>query len=95
MHNAAIGIPVPTEQTTEELFDQTMATNVRAPFFLTRASLPYIPEGGRVILISSIAARRFSFGMAQTAYAISKAAVEGMVRGWAVEVCGRLLSRSH
>lgn len=63
-----------------------MATNLRAPFFLTQKLLPYIPRGGRIILISSIAARRFSFGMHQTAYAISKAAVEALARNWAVEV---------
>ncbi|KAJ2979766.1 hypothetical protein NQ176_g3049 [Zarea fungicola] len=85
VHNAAIGGPVSTAQTTEELYDRIMDTNVRAPFFLTRTLLPYIPEGGRIILISSIAARRYTFGMAQTAYGASKAALEALARGWAVE----------
>lgn len=75
-----------TEDTTEQLYDDTMATNLRAPFFLTQTLLPYIPHGGRIILISSIAARRFSFGLHQTAYAISKAAIEALARNWAVEV---------
>lgn len=86
VHNAAFASPVSTEDTTEQVFDDTMVTNVRAPFFLTQTLLPYIPQGGRVILISSIAARRFSFGLNQTAYAISKAAVEALARNWAVEV---------
>ncbi|KAL7947654.1 NAD(P)-binding protein [Trichoderma barbatum] len=85
VHNAAIGSPVSTEDTTEKLYDDTMATNLRAPFFLTQKLLPYIPPGGRIILISSIAARRFSFGMQQTAYAVSKAAIEALARHWAVE----------
>ncbi|RFU78893.1 hypothetical protein TARUN_3332 [Trichoderma arundinaceum] len=85
VHNAGIGSPVSTEDTTETLYDDTMATNLRAPFFLTQTLLPYIPQGGRIILISSIAARRFSFGMHQTAYAISKAAIEALARNWAVE----------
>ncbi|KAM0452942.1 hypothetical protein ACHAPV_007447 [Trichoderma viride] len=85
VHNAAYASPVSTEDTTEQVFDDTMVTNVRAPFFLTQTLLPYIPQGGRVILISSIAARRFSFGLNQTAYAISKAAVEALARNWAVE----------
>ncbi|EHK21717.1 uncharacterized protein TRIVIDRAFT_53024 [Trichoderma virens Gv29-8] len=85
VHNAAVASPVSTENTTEELYDDTMATNLRAPFFLTQTLLPYIPRGGRIILISSIAARRFSFGMHQTAYAISKAAIEALARSWAVE----------
>lgn len=86
VHNAAYAAPISTEVTTEAIYDDTMATNVRAPFFLTQKLLPYIPSGGRIILISSIAARRFSFGMNQTAYAISKAAVEALARNWAVEV---------
>ncbi|KAM0263958.1 hypothetical protein ACHAQJ_000993 [Trichoderma viride] len=85
VHNAAVGSPVSTENTTEKLYDDTMTTNIRAPFFLTQTLLPYIPQGGRIILISSIAARRFSFGMHQTAYAISKAAIEALARNWAVE----------
>ncbi|KAL7928307.1 NAD(P)-binding protein [Trichoderma chlorosporum] len=85
VHNAAVGSPVSTQNTTEKLYDDTMATNVRAPFFLTQTLIPYIPRGGRIILISSIAARRFSFGMHQTAYAISKAAIEALARSWAVE----------
>lgn len=86
VHNAAFASPVATEDTTEQVFDDTMVTNVRAPFFLTQTLLPYIPRGGRIILISSIAARRFSFGLHQTAYAISKAAIEALARNWAVEV---------
>ncbi|KAL6872193.1 NAD(P)-binding protein [Trichoderma novae-zelandiae] len=85
VHNAAVALPVSTEDTSEQIYDDTMITNIRAPFFLTKALLPYIPRGGRIILISSIAARRFSFGMSQTAYAISKAAIEALARNWAVE----------
>ncbi|KAL7952473.1 NAD(P)-binding protein [Trichoderma compactum] len=85
VHNAAYAAPISTESTTEAIYEDTMATNLRAPFFLTQKLLPYIPRGGRIILISSIAARRFSFGMHQTAYAISKAAVEALARNWAVE----------
>jgi 3-oxoacyl-[acyl-carrier protein] reductase len=91
VHNAAFASPVSTEDTTEQVYDDTMITNVRAPFFLTQTLLPYIPQGGRIILISSIAARRFSFGLSQTAYAISKAAVEALARNWAVEVSMRTL----
>ncbi|EGR46206.1 uncharacterized protein TRIREDRAFT_66510 [Trichoderma reesei QM6a] len=85
VHNAAVAWPVSTEDTSEQLYDDTMITNIRAPFFLTKTMLPHIPRGGRIILISSIAARRFSFGMSQTAYAISKAAIEALARNWAVE----------
>ncbi|KAH0496037.1 hypothetical protein TgHK011_009555 [Trichoderma gracile] len=88
VHNAAVAWPVSTEETSEQLYDDTMITNIRAPFFLTKTMLPHIPCGGRIILISSIAARRFSFGMSQTAYAISKAAIEALARSWAVESRG-------
>ncbi|KAI5464255.1 hypothetical protein BGZ63DRAFT_439433 [Mariannaea sp. PMI_226] len=86
VHNAALGMAIATEKTTEKIYDDLMITNVRAPFFLTQSALPHIPHGGRIILISSIAARRFAFGgLNQTVYATSKAAVECLARNWAVE----------
>ena len=89
VHNAALGVAISTEKTTEQIYDDLMITNVRAPFFLTQAALPHIPKGGRIILISSIAARRFTFGgLLQPVYASSKAAVECLARNWAVEVGG-------
>jgi 3-oxoacyl-[acyl-carrier protein] reductase len=64
--------------TTPELYDTTFHNNVRAPFFLTQALLPRLRDGGRVINISSAAARLA--GADFIAYSMSKAAVDMFTR---------------
>ena len=68
-----------------ETFDELVNTNIRAPFFLTQACLPYIPRGGRIILLSSISARAPSPAVTVPLYAMTKAANEALARDWAVE----------
>ncbi|MCX5198704.1 SDR family oxidoreductase [Streptomyces sp. NBC_00249] len=57
VNNAGIGLPVPLGQVTEEDFDRVFAVNVRAPFFLVQEGLERLRDGGRVINVSSGAAR--------------------------------------
>jgi 3-oxoacyl-[acyl-carrier protein] reductase len=64
--------------TTPEAYDTTFLNNVRAPFFLTRALLPRLKDGGRVINISSAAARLA--GSDFITYSMSKAAVDMFTR---------------
>ncbi|GKZ67473.1 hypothetical protein AnigIFM50267_001863 [Aspergillus niger] len=75
VHNAADGEDSSLEDVTEELFERLMAVNLK---------VPYMPRGGRIILITSAAAR---MGVAQTSvYAASKAGMEALVRVWATEL---------
>ncbi|MNC23586.1 3-oxoacyl-[acyl-carrier-protein] reductase FabG [compost metagenome] len=53
VNNAGIGTSSPFEETTEEEFDQLIAVNVKAPFFLVQQSLGRLRNGGRIINISS------------------------------------------
>jgi 3-oxoacyl-[acyl-carrier protein] reductase len=53
VNNAGIGTSSPFEETTEEEFDQLIAVNVKAPFFLVQQSLGRMRNGGRIINISS------------------------------------------
>lgn len=87
-HSAALGVDANLVDVTEEIFATHFDTNVKGPIFLTKATEPYLPQGGRVVFVSSAAARLGVAG--QTVYAATKAANEALARVWAVE-----LGQSH
>jgi glucose 1-dehydrogenase len=81
---AGIFEPMPFETQPLDSFDRQMATNVRAPFALTQAALPYLKPAGAVVNISSIAGYK---GFPQSAaYCASKGAVELMTRALGSEL---------
>lgn len=53
VNNAAISPRGNIEDTSEEVFDEVFAVNAKAPFFVLQKVLPRMPDGGRVINISS------------------------------------------
>ncbi|GAA0380841.1 short-chain dehydrogenase [Acrocarpospora corrugata] len=57
VNNAGIGRSADLASLTEEGFDEVFAVNVRAPFFIVREGLKRLRDGGRIINISSGAAR--------------------------------------
>ncbi len=63
-------------------FDRTFAVNVRGVFAAVEAAAPRLTEGGRVIVIGSVNAERMPFP-GGAIYGASKAAVAGLIRGWA------------
>ncbi|MGW8653710.1 SDR family NAD(P)-dependent oxidoreductase, partial [Nocardia salmonicida] len=65
---------VAPEDVTPEDFDRLFAVNVRAPFFIVQRALGLLPEGGRIINISSGLTRFASPD--QVAYSMTKGAVE-------------------
>ena len=74
------------ERTTAEQYDQIQNINQRGTFFLTRnfaARLIAADRGGAIVTISSVGAE---YGLPrQTAYAMTRAAVEAMTRTLAAE----------
>lgn len=74
VNNAAIMGGVTPEEVTPELFDRLVAVNAKAPFFIIQRALPLIPDGGRVINISS-GLTRFA-NPQEVAYAMTKGAIE-------------------
>ena len=85
--NAGGGSLGPFGQVTEEQFDQTFDVNVKGTFFTVQKLLPLIPDGGTIILNSSIAARK---GMeAVTVYSASKAAIRSFARTWTTDLKAR------
>lgn len=61
VNNAAVQFPQASlNDITSEQWETTFRINVFAPFYLTRAALPYMPEGSSIINSSSITAFRGS-----------------------------------
>ncbi|MFF4340239.1 SDR family oxidoreductase [Kitasatospora sp. NPDC001540] len=84
VNNAGIGRSAALADLTEEAFDEVFAVNVRAPFFLVQQALPRLRDGGRVINVSSGAAR---IAMPEIiAYAATKGALDTFTLNLAKEL---------
>ncbi len=53
VNNAAVSPRGTIEDTSETVFDEAFAVDAKAPFFLLQRILPNMPDGGRIINISS------------------------------------------
>ena len=82
VNNAGVLLLGPSDSMSLEDFDQTLAVNVRAVFVASKAALAYMGQGGRIINIGSTNADRMPFA-GGAAYAMSKAALVGLVKGMA------------
>ena len=73
-----------TEDITEELFDHVFGLNIRAQFFVGQHAYKYCEPGGRLVLMSSIAAGLI--GVRDHAlYSGSKSAVNGITKSFATD----------
>jgi NAD(P)-dependent dehydrogenase (short-subunit alcohol dehydrogenase family) len=81
INNAAVASGTNILDTTPELYQQILAVNLTAPVMLTKAALPVMVErgGGAILNIISIAALRGQGTRGQTAYAVSKAGLLGLM----------------
>jgi len=87
VNNAGIIAGKMLDTLTAEQIDQVLAVNVRAPLLTSREFARLRPQGrpgGRIVNISSVAARVPSGG--SSLYAASKAAVESLTRSHATEL---------
>ena len=80
VNNAGIGIIAPLDDYRLEDFDRTLAVNVRAVFVATQAAAKHMQAGGRIINIGSCNSERMPFAGGGV-YAMSKAALVGLVKG--------------
>jgi NAD(P)-dependent dehydrogenase (short-subunit alcohol dehydrogenase family) len=85
--NAGIGGMVPFENVTEAFWDNLMNVNLKGMYFSVQKLAPLIPQGGAIVLCSSIGAVRSWPGA--TVYSASKAAINALGRGIAVEMLPR------
>jgi NAD(P)-dependent dehydrogenase (short-subunit alcohol dehydrogenase family) len=75
------------EDVTPEQFDRSFAVNAKAPFFLVQRALPLLPEGGRIINISSGMTRLAK--PSQMLYAMTKGALEQLTLHFARHLAPR------
>ena len=85
VNNAGIALFGPVDEFSLDDFDKTVAVNVRGVFAGVKAVLPHMGQGGRIVNISSTNALRMPM-LGGAVYAMSKAALTGLVQGLAREL---------
>ncbi|KAL2012297.1 hypothetical protein VTN00DRAFT_5015 [Thermoascus crustaceus] len=84
VNNAGTQVTKPITEITADDYAYVFDLNVRAPFLLIGAVVPHLRAPGRIINISSVAARAGFKNLSM--YCSSKAALEGMTRSLADEL---------
>ena len=89
VHNAATTGPLgPLDALTLDGFRATMASNVEGPLFLTKALMPKLARGSRVLHVSTGGAHQGFDGM--LSYCASKAALRSVYESLRDEYAGRI-----
>lgn len=90
VNNAGLGGPTPLDDPDDSRWTAILATNLTATFRVTREAVSFIPDGGRVLNLSSVLGR---FGVpGYGAYCASKHGVIGLTRAWALELAPRQIT---
>ncbi|MET8406055.1 SDR family oxidoreductase [Streptomyces sp900116325] len=92
VNNAAATTPTggaPEEMSAEQM-DEIFAVNAKAPFLLVQRALGLIPDGGRIINISSAVTRRAV--PSQVVYAMSKGALDQLTLHFARHLAPRQIT---
>jgi len=88
LNSAGVLLMGPVDQFSLEDFDKTVAVNVRSVFVASKAAAAHMKDGGRIINIGSTNAQRMPFP-GGAAYAMSKSALTGLVKGLARDLGSR------
>jgi len=88
VNSAGIAVIAPIDDYRLEDFDLTLAVNVRAVFVATQAAVKHMKAGGRIINVGSCNAERVPY-VGGGVYAMSKAALVGLVKGLARDLAPR------
>lgn len=90
VNNAGIGGPNRCALPGPERWHEIVRTNLDGVFFASRAALRHLPDGGRIVTISSVLGR---FGVpGYTAYCASKHGVIGLTKALALELAPRRIT---
>jgi NAD(P)-dependent dehydrogenase (short-subunit alcohol dehydrogenase family) len=86
VNNAASFRLKTVEEFTLEEFDDHVAVNVRAPYFLVSAALPALRSSPAPVVVNVSSAAAVMYRRRQTVYALTKAALEHLTRNMAAEL---------
>jgi ketoreductase len=90
VNNAGISGVTPVDAADTEPWLDIIQTNVTGTFYVTRAAVPHIPSGGRIIVISSVLGK---FGVpGYSAYCTAKTGLIGFTRSLALELAPRKIT---
>jgi NAD(P)-dependent dehydrogenase (short-subunit alcohol dehydrogenase family) len=84
--NAGTGGPLALGEITPQHVDQILDANIKGTIFTVQKALPYMDQGGSIILTGSSAAT--TGAPAFSVYSASKAAVRNLARSWAEDLKG-------
>lgn len=85
--NAGTGVFKPSREITEADFDHCVAVNFKGVFFTIQKALPFIPDGGAVVINASWTLHRG--GDVLSLYSATKAAVHNLARTLAADLAPR------
>lgn len=88
VHNAGVARFASIEDDGDEAYRHHFGVNVEGVHVGTRAALPHLSDGGRIILIGSVVGHR-ALVAGNATYSASKHAVLGLARGWALDLAPR------
>ena len=90
VNNAGISGVTPVDAADTGPWLEIIQTNVMGTYFVTRAAMPHVPNGGRIIMISSVLGK---FGVpGYTAYCTAKTGLIGFARALALELAPRKIT---
>ncbi len=72
-----------------EVFERTVALNLRAPYFLTQALVPGMMERGQGVIVNISTVASFIAVPFLSVYSATKAAINELTRTWAAEFADR------
>ena len=85
VNNAGAAQSTPFDKISPAEFDRLMAVNVRAPFFLTQAALPYLKRSAAATVVNIASVVAHSGYPLQSVYSASKHALLGWTKSFARE----------
>jgi NAD(P)-dependent dehydrogenase (short-subunit alcohol dehydrogenase family) len=90
VNNAGISGVTPIDASEDRDWADIVNTNVLGAYHVTSAAVPHVPDGGRIVMMSSVLGK---FGVpGYTAYCASKSALIGFTRALALELAPRRIT---